>query len=51
MPSGSLMTGTGSCVYGIFENKKTAKSAYNRLKNKYQTYICSAYNSLKEPKL
>ncbi len=41
---GSLMTGSGSCVYGIFENKKTAKQAYENLKNKYQTYICTSYN-------
>lgn len=38
------MTGTGSCVYGIFEKKEMAKSAYNALKNKYETYICSSYN-------
>ena len=41
---GSLMTGSGSCVYGIFENKEIAKQAYNNLKNKYQTYICTSYN-------
>lgn len=41
---GSLMTGSGSCVYGIFENKKIAKQAYENLKNKYQTYICTSYN-------
>ena len=42
---GSLMTGAGSCVYGLFENKKTAKSAYENFKKKYQTYICTSYNS------
>lgn len=41
---GSLMTGSGSCVYGIFKNKATAKQAYENLKNKYQTYICTSYN-------
>lgn len=41
---GSLMTGSGSCVYGIFENKEKAKQAYNNLKNKYETYICTSYN-------
>lgn len=41
---GSLMTGSGSCVYGIFKNKETAKQAYENLKNKYQTYICTSYN-------
>ena len=45
------MTGSGSCVYGIFENKETAKVAYHKLKEKYQTYICTSYNSLREPKV
>lgn len=45
------MTGTGSCVYGIFEEKETARKAYHALKKQYQTYICSSYNSLKESKL
>lgn len=49
MQFGSLMTGTGSCVYGIFKNKETAKLAYDILKNKYQTYICMSYNSSKKP--
>lgn len=44
------MTGTGSCVYGIFENKKMAKSAYNVLKQKYQTYITTSYDSSREIK-
>ena len=45
---GCLMTGSGSCVYGLFENKETAKSAYQKLKTKYQTYICSSYNCQKK---
>lgn len=45
---GSLMTGSGSCVYGIFSNKQMAKYAYKRLKEKYETYICTSYNSKKE---
>lgn len=45
------MTGSGSCVYGIFGNKETAKSAYDKLKKQYQVYICTSYNSLKEPKV
>lgn len=32
----SLMTGSGSSVYGILKNKKEAKMAYNILKNKYK---------------
>lgn len=38
---GSLMTGSGSCVYGIFKDKEIAKRAYKLLKQKYQTYICT----------
>lgn len=45
---GSLMTGSGSCVYGIFSNKQMAKYAYKRLKEKYETYICTSYNSKRE---
>jgi len=45
---GSLMTGSGSCVYGIFDDKIKAKNAYRILKNKYLTYICTSYNSKKE---
>lgn len=42
---GSLMTGSGSCIYGIFASKQLAKGAYRELKQKYQTYICTSYNS------
>ncbi len=42
---GSLMTGSGSCVFGIFKNKQTAKEAYQKLKSNYETYICTSYNS------
>lgn len=45
---GSLMTGSGSCVFGIFEDKETAQSAYDALKDKYETYICTSYNALEE---
>lgn len=34
------MTGTGSCIYGIFKDKITAKNAYKNLKLKHQTYFC-----------
>lgn len=44
---GSAMTGSGSCVYGIFRNKENAKTAYKKLKNKYQIYMCTSYNSQK----
>lgn len=45
---GSLMTGSGSCVFGIFDNKQTAKQAYNKLKRNYETYICKTCNQKKE---
>lgn len=45
---GALLTGSGSCVFGIFRNKEDAKFAYNNLKDKYKTYICTSYNSLRE---
>ena len=44
----ALMTGTGSCVYGIFKDKQSAKDAYIALKDKYQTYICTSYNTKKQ---
>lgn len=37
----SLLSGSGSCVFGIFENKDTAKKAYDILKKNYETYICT----------
>jgi len=45
---GSSMTGSGSCVYGIFKNKEKAIEAYKVLKEKYQVYICTSYNSFKK---
>lgn len=38
--SNALMSGSGSCVYGIFRNKNEAKRAYRYLKQKYETYFC-----------
>lgn len=40
----SLLAGSGSCVFGIFENKKRAKEAYLHLKTKYETYFAFSYN-------
>ena len=45
---GASMTGSGSCVFGIFENKQKAKKAYKNLKEKYETYYCISYNSKRE---
>lgn len=47
---GSLMTGSGSCVYGIFKDKQIAKEAYQKLKAYYKTYICTSYNSKRSEK-
>lgn len=40
----ALLSGAGSCVFGIFETKEKAKKAYRNLKENYETYICSTYN-------
>ncbi len=45
---GSLMTGSGSCIYGLFKNKQDAMATYKNLKLKYQAYICTSYNSKRE---
>lgn len=45
---GSLMSGSGSCVYGLFSDKKTAQFAYQKLKEKYEIYLCSSYHAKKE---
>lgn len=45
---GSLLTGSGSCVYGIFRDKQIAHEAYNKLKANYECYICTSYNSSRE---
>lgn len=45
---GALLTGSGSCVFGIFRDKKDVKIAYKNLKDKYKTYICLSYNSSRE---
>lgn len=42
--NGSLMTGSGSCIYGIFKNKENLRKAYKNLKNKYKTYIAISCN-------
>ena len=41
----TLLSGSGSCIFGIFENKELAQKAYKNLKEKYETYICTSYNS------
>lgn len=41
----NMLSGSGSCVFGIYENRKKAKEAYNVLKKDYEAYICTSYNS------
>ncbi len=41
----SLLTGSGSCVFGIFVNEKDALKCFEKLKNKYETYICKSINN------
>lgn len=40
----TLMSGSGSCVYGIYYDKQEMKSAYRNIKDKYTTYFCLSYN-------
>ena len=42
--SASLMTGSGSCVYGIFKDASMRDRAYEELKKDYQVYACRAVN-------
>ena len=39
---GTLLCGSGSCVFGIYKNKKEAKEAYELLSKKYQCYLCKS---------
>lgn len=42
---GSIMTGSGSAVFGIFENKETAEKCYNRLSDYLkEVFIVRTYN-------
>ena len=41
----ALLAGSGSCVFGIFKDKDLARRAYKNLKEKYEAYICTSYNS------
>lgn len=45
---GSLLTGSGSCIYGIFKTKEALKQAYENLKNKHEIYIAISEISKKE---
>lgn len=38
----SLLSGSGSCIFGIYDSKETLNNSYNKLKNKYnyEIYRC-----------
>lgn len=42
----TLLSGSGSCIYGIYSNKEDIKKAYTFMKNKYdyKFYKCVSYN-------
>ena len=39
-----LLSGSGSCIFGIYKTKKKALETFNNLKNKYEIYICKSIN-------
>lgn len=41
---GSMMTGSGSCIFGIFENEKQMLIAFSKLGKKYNTYVAKTIN-------
>ncbi len=45
----ALLSGSGSCIYGIYSNKEEIKKAYKFMKNKYNYnfYKCISYNNFK----
>lgn len=41
----SLMSGSGSAIFGLFDNKRDAQKCMNELKESYpQTFLCHPYN-------
>ena len=41
---GALLSGSGSCVFGIYKNKEAALKANEVLKSKYLTFVCNSVN-------
>lgn len=48
---GTLMTGSGSAIFGLFKSKDDIRQAYKNLNNKYEIYLTTSYNSYREEKL
>lgn len=44
---GALLAGSGSCVFGIFDNKQEVIKAYRALKENYEVYLTVSYNNKK----
>ena len=42
---GSSMTGSGSCIFGIFDSKEASKKAYRSIRNLHETYWTVAWNN------
>lgn len=44
----ALLSGSGSCIFGIYSSKKDITSAYNFMKNKYnyEFFRCVSYNKI-----
>lgn len=38
----ALLTGSGSCVYGIYGSKEEIRKAYSKMKKSYESYMCVA---------
>lgn len=45
---GSLMSGSGSTFFGIFENKEQAKKGFKELSKKYETFYCISYTKFEK---
>ena len=41
---GALLSGSGSCVFGIYKDEESALKANEVLKNKYLTFVCNSVN-------
>lgn len=44
----TLLSGSGSCIYGIYSNEENLNQGYNFMKNKYNYdfYKCESYNKI-----
>ena len=40
----ALLSGSGSSIYGLYDDKMEAERAYNKLKEEYEVYLCENIN-------